>query len=270
MISIVIPVYNPDLELFKFALTSALKTQTDEIIIIDDCSDKKLNEYFNFLKTIDDERVRVVYNEKNKGMFKNSTYSITLAKNKYVKKLDSDDEIVVEEFNKLLDEDISGDIIFTKLIWGNKKKNCTNKLNKWILFNGSVVYKTDVVKNLVYKKCPSSSFGDIIPILSILSKKDIKVEYYNYFTYKYNKPKSTAPKLLLLKYSDWVMGYKWIMDKAEINEYSEYTIERQIIFNELLSLKLKINYNEYKYTHYKIFNHIPKFIKKIISYFVFI
>jgi glycosyltransferase involved in cell wall biosynthesis len=78
-ISVVLPTYN-GLPLIKECIESVLQQSVSnfELIITDDQSSDGTYEY---LKSIDDERIRVVQNDLNLGLFPNLNKAISLAKN---------------------------------------------------------------------------------------------------------------------------------------------------------------------------------------------
>lgn len=269
MISIAIPTYNPNIEEFKDAVDSALSTVSNEIIIVDDCSDKSYTEYFNYLSNLEkDDRVKIIYNSKNKGRFMNSFFAVTQATNEYVKKLDADDVLVPDEFNKLCEDDHNTDVIFTRYYYKNKLKN-KNKHNKWNLFNGSVIYKTSSLLDLDVESTPKNFFGDIIFISHVLSKSDASSSFSNSAPYKYKIINSTTPSKLLEKYDDWLKGYNWILKNTVMDDEILFTIEKQIIFYELMMIKKKLKYEKSKFKYFKSWNLCPKLIKKIVAYFTF-
>lgn len=265
------PVYKPDLKKFKIALDSALMTKSDEIIIIDDCTPVKNNEkYLDFLNTIKDERVKIIFNESNKGMFQNSLYSLTVGKNDYVKKLDCDDELFPEAFDRLINKINDEDLIITSFAWGKKIKNKNINNQKNILFNGSVIYKKDLIRIEDYKNTPRSCFGDVIPIMNILSRDDSTILLTNDIVYNYKNPGSTTPKKLLERRDDWLIGFNWINKINKKSGILRYNYERQLIFYELMCMRINCEpkYIE-KYKYFKSFNRTPIWLKKIIAYFVF-
>lgn len=269
MISIVIPSYEPKINEFKQAVNSALKSKTNEIIIVDDNSNPNLKDYFEYLDELkSNPRIKIIYNNKNKGRFNNSLFSLQQSTNRFVKKLDVDDEIKPINFDKLIDKANDEDLIITRYSFKKRLKN-KNNVKKWNLFNGSCIYKTENLKDLKIKNGPVNFFGDIIFIMDILSLPDVKVLNIKLDAYKYKVISSTKPKQLLKKSNDWFKGYRWIKENADINVYSAFTIEKLDLFNELMNLKLGSNYQKVKYKTFWIFNFLPKWFKKIISKTVF-
>lgn len=269
MISIAIPTYNPNINEFKEAVKSALATTCTEIIIVDDCSDKSNTEYFNYLSELgNNDRIKLIYNEENKGRFMNSFFAVCQATNKYVKKLDADDILVPHEFDRVNEIDHEVDIIFTRYYYKEKLKN-KNKHKKWNLFNGSVIYKTSSLSDLNIESTPKNFFGDIIFISHVLSKPDAVSSFLNHAPYKYKIINSTTPSKLLEKYDDWLKGYNWILENTKMDDEILFTIEKQIIFYELMMIKKKQKYSKSKFKYFKSWNFCPGFIKSIVAYFTF-
>jgi glycosyltransferase involved in cell wall biosynthesis len=88
-ISVVMPVYNTAMYLNE-AIDSILnQTFTDfEFIIIDDCS---TDGSLDIIKSYKDERIILIQNEVNKGYVFGLNYAISIAKGKYIARMDSDD-----------------------------------------------------------------------------------------------------------------------------------------------------------------------------------
>ena len=91
MVSIVITAYNV-CEWIEKAVSSALgQTHKDlEVIVVEDCSTDNTREV---LARIDDERLRIVHNEKNVGAGESRSRGIALAQGEYIMLLDGDDWI---------------------------------------------------------------------------------------------------------------------------------------------------------------------------------
>ena len=90
--SVIMPTYNTPEDYLHTAITSIMKQSfTDfELIIIDDGSsneDYRLCEKY----ATDDERIKVFVNEKNLGVAGTLNRALTLAKGKYIARMDSDD-----------------------------------------------------------------------------------------------------------------------------------------------------------------------------------
>lgn len=264
------PVFKPDFNSFKLSFESALKTNSPEIIVVDDNTPKDdFEDYHNFLSGIVDKRVKVIFNHKNKGMFDNAIYGISKASSEYVKKLDCDDELDYVEFNKLNSMKLDQDIIFTQFIWGKKTKNKTSDYKKWIIFNGNTIYKTSIFNALELNKTSKTVFADLIPTFKILSNEKNKIGFISNSHYIYKIVGDTTPKKLLKRSDDWLKGYQWLLNNCDDRGLFTKSWERQHIFYELLSIKLGNDFDKRKYKYHKYFNYLPLWFKKIISSITF-
>ena len=88
-ISIVMPVYNSEKYLQESIKSILYQTFKDfEFIIVDDCS---TDGSLEIIKSYEDERIRLIQNEKNLGTVKSRNIGLKKAEGKYVAILDADD-----------------------------------------------------------------------------------------------------------------------------------------------------------------------------------
>ena len=89
LVSVILPVYNSEKYIFE-AIESVLNQtyKNIEIIVIDDCSTDTSAEIIN---NFNDNRIRYYKNEKNSGIVYSLNRAISLAKGKYLARMDSDD-----------------------------------------------------------------------------------------------------------------------------------------------------------------------------------
>lgn len=101
MISVVMPTYNTPRKFLEAAIQSILMQTYPffEFIIIDDCSTDGTNEY---LRSLNDERVRIITNQKNLGITKSLNIGFQEAKGEYIARMDSDDIAYPERLKKQL------------------------------------------------------------------------------------------------------------------------------------------------------------------------
>ena len=106
LVSVIMSVYNGEKYLVQ-AIDSILNQtyQNFEFIIIDDCSTDNsshiLQEYAQ-----KDSRIKIIKKEKNigiKGFIKNLNLGISIAKGKYIARMDADDISLPERFQKQVD-----------------------------------------------------------------------------------------------------------------------------------------------------------------------
>ena len=96
-ISVVMPTYNTEVSILKEAVDSILnQTFGDfEFIIIDDGSTNNSVEY---LKSLQDQRVKIIRNDTNIGITKSLNIGLRAAKGKYIARMDSDDIAFPDRF----------------------------------------------------------------------------------------------------------------------------------------------------------------------------
>ncbi len=95
-ISILIPVYNVEPTWLKLAIHSVEKQWYEnwEICIVDDCSTK--NETIEYLKSINNEKIKIKFLDKNLHISGASNEALELCSGEYVGLLDNDDELTVD------------------------------------------------------------------------------------------------------------------------------------------------------------------------------
>lgn len=95
-ISIIMPVYNVNKNLLQLGIDSVKKQLYGnwELCIVDDCSTNP--ETVHFLNTIEHDRIKIRYLEKNQGIAVASNEAIAMTTGEYVALLDHDDEITEE------------------------------------------------------------------------------------------------------------------------------------------------------------------------------
>lgn len=99
LISVIMANYNTPIEYLKESVESILSQTYDnfEFIIIDDASTDSSKDY---LKSLEDERIRLIENEENLGLTKSLNRGINAANGDYIARMDSDDISLPERFEK--------------------------------------------------------------------------------------------------------------------------------------------------------------------------
>ena len=89
-ISVVMPVYNTQIDFLKEAVESILNQsfREFEFIIIDDGTTDGSSQY---LGSLSDPRIRIIRNERNLGITKSLNIGLSAARGKYIARMDSDD-----------------------------------------------------------------------------------------------------------------------------------------------------------------------------------
>ena len=100
LISVVMSVYNEE-KYLREAIDSILKqtVQDFELIVVDDCSTDRTRE---ILRGCRDPRIHVIWNEENKGLTANLNLAISLAKGRYIARMDGDDRSHPDRFEREL------------------------------------------------------------------------------------------------------------------------------------------------------------------------
>ena len=89
-ISVVMPVFNTQIDFLKEAVESILNQsfREFEFIIIDDGTTDGSSQY---LGSLSDPRIRIIRNERNLGITQSLNIGFSIAKGKYIARMDSDD-----------------------------------------------------------------------------------------------------------------------------------------------------------------------------------
>ena len=96
-LSVIMPVYNTKAEYLTVAIESVLAQSFSdfELLIVDDGSDDIC---MKCLKKYDDQRIRIIRNEKNRGVSIASNLALEAATGEYIVRMDSDDLAYPERF----------------------------------------------------------------------------------------------------------------------------------------------------------------------------
>lgn len=98
LVSVLMPVYNCDQYILESIESVLNQTFSDfELLIIDDCS---TDNTFNIIQAIEDERIKLFQKPKNSGYTDSLNYGISIAKGKYVARMDGDDICLPTRFEK--------------------------------------------------------------------------------------------------------------------------------------------------------------------------
>lgn len=128
-ISVIIPYYNEDREIFSQCINSVLSQTfgSYEIIIIDDGSDEHNKAFLDQVKGID-KRIRII-SQQNKGVSSARNRGIDNALGKYLVFVDADDLIVPYYFEEAFNyaENYNADILYSFVI---KTKNASIRLDR--------------------------------------------------------------------------------------------------------------------------------------------
>lgn len=262
LISIIVPVFNPDINYITQALNSALSQtfKNIEIIVVDDCSSF---DYYDAIRIyLSDNRVKFVKLEKHSGAGLARNEGMKVAKGEYIAFLDCDDyyysDDVLEKLYKIAVETsqkIVGAVPY-------EDKNNVVKPIYWSFHNYNKLFQNKIVKTQEYPICfgywsfiynrdfiltnnlfftDLRRFQDPPWFLAVLTAA---IEYYAAdFPYYVHREKSIQEfnwSDSALK--DYFKGLKKIVDMSlNLKYYHLYTyLYRKLFFNEyLLYKKLK-------------------------------
>lgn len=98
-VTVLMSEYNTKEEELRASIESILnQTYKDfELLIIDDCSDKKSTDIIESYK---DDRIKLIHNEKNLGLAKSLNEGLELATTDYIIRMDTDDIAHVDRIEK--------------------------------------------------------------------------------------------------------------------------------------------------------------------------
>ena len=119
LLSVVIPVYNTE-KYLKRCLNSVLNQsyRNLEIIVVDDDSKGNVKQIVQeYIK--EDDRIKYIKHECNKGLFQARVTGSKIAKGDYIAFLDSDDHVSVDFYHQLLRKakDTQSDIVIGRTVW---------------------------------------------------------------------------------------------------------------------------------------------------------
>lgn len=101
-VSVVMAEYNTKKEYLYIAIESILNQtfKNFEFIIVDDCGKNNLNE---IVQKYDDKRIRIVKNDRNRGLVYSLNHGIRESKGKYIVRMDTDDIADEKRIEKIYD-----------------------------------------------------------------------------------------------------------------------------------------------------------------------
>ncbi|MBN8641827.1 MAG: glycosyltransferase [Flavobacteriales bacterium] len=101
IISVILPVYNCEKYVSEAVQSVLNQTFTDfELLIIDDCS---TDATVSIIQSFSDQRINLILKEKNSGYTDSLNYAISIAKGKYIARMDGDDICLDTRFQKQIE-----------------------------------------------------------------------------------------------------------------------------------------------------------------------
>jgi glycosyltransferase involved in cell wall biosynthesis len=97
-VSVILPVYNCEQYIYETVLSVLKQTFTDfELLIVDDCSTDKS---VSIIREFNDSRINLIIKQKNTGYTDSLNYAVSIAKGKYIARMDGDDICLPTRFEK--------------------------------------------------------------------------------------------------------------------------------------------------------------------------
>lgn len=148
LISVILPVYNAQ-NFIKESVASILSQSYNnfELIIINDCS---FDQTFSILKSIKDERIKLINNSHNLGVSKTLNIGLKHAQGKYIARCDADDINLPGRFKKQVDflnKHPGYCLVGSKAIWIDKD-------GKELDFNYPLVFKDPQIRKNIFVRNP--------------------------------------------------------------------------------------------------------------------
>ena len=270
LISIIIPVYNTEKYLPK-CLDSVLNQNNKniEIIVVNDCSPNNCNEIVNdYIKRYGN--IKLIENKNNLGLYNTRLVGIKEAKGKYVMHVDSDDYILPNSLNELIDiikeydydiiafnhyiETMDGklhkSVIHNRILKEKVLSNTEDMYYELFLFNLSNNMHSKIIKTSLYNSIDLvnnnftflEDYLYIIQLINFSNKiKCLPKEYYSYYMREDSSTKFTN------------MNYKQKVKTLEDLKFANESVIRFLKDKNLNYYIYLIYYKENEY-YYWLYN----------------
>ena len=293
LITVIVPCYN--IENYIEKCIESIENQTYkniEIIAVDDCS---TDSTYEKLKNLQNKykNLLVYKNKNNSGAAFSRNYALKKAKGEFIGFVDSDDYIVDNYYEKLLEkaEQENADIVATdiEIIYENSNQNsilvksCTeNSVNKYNLVNNGLAASpcNKIIKKELIKEYPfleGKINEDVASILPCLINAN-KVSYVDGIKYFYiQREKSVQNSEVTVKRMEMFdaleLCFKRIENEPDYNKYKEAILYHQAALLYLVIIPKQNDYKKreeilkifmQKQEKYKLYKnkHIKKFINE--------
>ena len=189
-ISIIIPTYNQE-ELIIRCLNSIPIRNNLEIIVIDDASsDKTYATVNNYKKNNKDKNIILVHNRENKGPGLSFNRGLDMATGDYILRLDSDDYLYENQFNKIVDRELDGtDMVYYNLIDNNDRELPVNISNRRSRCGAVKFTRREFIGNT---RCPDIRIGEDKEWNDELLAKQPTEKFTNRIMYHYDFPRKDS------------------------------------------------------------------------------
>lgn len=246
LVSVVLPVFNVE-KYIKECMNSILAQtfQNFEIIVIDDCS---IDNTLSIIETFNDPRIRIIKKQENKGLIDSLNLGFSIAKGKYVARMDGDDVSLKERFKKQL-----------TVLENNKE---IKAVGCWLQFFGS---EEKIVKHQEYHNKIQVQLLNSCP----MSLGSVLLEKEAFKKFKFNKDRRHVEDYDFWAKSAWECEFYNIQEvlylyRVHENQVSSKYKKTQLIGDIEIKLELykKLSYNFDKFPDHLL---IEKFFRKNIK-----
>lgn len=187
-VSIILPAFNT-INYIRRCLASIPIRDDVEVFMIDDHStDGTGIELLNYSRT--NPNAKFIQNKENIGVARSRNIAYGLCTGEYITQLDSDDYYFTDVFNSIIDNDLTGDIVYFDLqvnngdIW-----RCTPK-TRYTLMDHVYLVKRDLLSNHRHPDLPYGSGVELNnAIQKDLDERNGTTVYTHKVAYMYNFPR---------------------------------------------------------------------------------
>ena len=300
-LSICIPTYNGG-ENLKYNVNKLIKMQPEydfEICVSDNASDDGTQEFMNAAAS-EYEFIKYHKNKENMGIAYNFDYVLNMASGEYRWLLGDDDEIVEKNLGKVIQKlrehkpdicVVNGgplEILMNSRFNHDKsfddKNEILYKLGEHMTWISSLIFSSEMLKNLKIKECTFNAFPHSVEVFKFLDKK-CNLYWINSccVVVQHNYQNRYSKHYLEYFIRDWIDITKLIGDYSEAakKEFCKNSEKRLFSFKSILSLKARnlinqeiisqsITEDTYKYfskktiVYIRIINLMPNFILEIL------
>lgn len=166
LVSVIMACYNEDLNLIKKSIESVINQTHLNIEFIIVCDNPKNEDIRNLLIYYSklDSRIRVIFNEKNKGLIESLNTALNIAKGNFIARMDADDICMLNRIETQLEYLLKNnfDFVMSKVIFidelGNKIFNKKNenikedRIKKYLMYRNISFHPTWLFKKSVLEK----------------------------------------------------------------------------------------------------------------------
>lgn len=186
-LSIIVPVYNQE-DLIIRALDSIPKRDDIEVIIVDDAStDSTLEKCIKWIARSDYFNIKLISLIENEGLGNAKNVGFDNAEGEYINQLDSDDYLITENYEKVIDELDGTDIVYSNIEINSGDIFDINKDNQSQFCSGCARFIRR--EFLGDTRCPTIRATEDWHLNDKLQKKPHTDKFTGIVSYHYNFPR---------------------------------------------------------------------------------